>query len=300
MLPNLTQQFNIGNIVSLASYLYRSNFKKFSRLSLFAHLWLIVPIYGWAKFYAFAGLISHLAFSEISGQPESSKVAKIQIKKRFWQFLITAILVVLICLLQLFIFFIGVSIIAGIIYGILAIIFGDMSQPINQANPFDNTLFRIIIIPITIAVYSSPLWFYSRFFITDLPLAIEDNTNSIGAIKRSRQLSKGLTWRIIAIIFISFVITLPIQILGWLIYRIGFNILIQLISLLLSGDWADENKMFISALPLMISNLINGIILMPFWQSIKSVVYYDIICRREGFDLKIRDLTIELTSDWNR
>ena len=93
------------------------------------------------------------------------------------------------------------------------------------------------------------------------------------------------------------VITLPIQILGWLIYSIGFNILRQLISLLLSGDWANENEMFISALPLMISNLINGIILMPFWQSIKSIVYYDIICRREGFDLKIRDRTIELTSD---
>lgn len=196
MLPNLTQQFNIGNIVSLASYLYRSNFKKFSRLSLFAHLWLIVPIYGWAKFYAFAGLISRLAFSEISGQPESSKVAKIPIKKRFWQFLITAILVILICFLQFLIFYIGISLIAGIIYGILARFFGVISQPINQANPFDNTLFRIMIISIVIPVYFSPLWFYSRFFITDLPLAIEDDTNSIGAIKRSRQLSRGLTWRI--------------------------------------------------------------------------------------------------------
>ena len=290
MLPNLTQQFNIGNIVSLASYLYRSNFKKFSRLSLFAHLWLIVPIYGWAKFYAFAGLISRLAFSEINGEPESSKVAKIQIKKRFWQFLITAILVIFICLLQFFIFYIGISIIVGTIYGISATVFGAISQPINKANPFDNTIFRIIIIPTAIAIYSSPLWFYSRFFITDLTLTIDD-TNSIVAIKRSRQLSKGLTWRIIAIILVSFVITLPIQILGWLIYSIGFNILIRLITLLLSGDWANENKMFISALSLIISILINGIILMPFWQSIKSVVYYDIICCREGFDLKIRDRT---------
>ncbi|MDZ8140445.1 MAG: hypothetical protein RM049_35000 [Nostoc sp. DedQUE04] len=292
MLPNLTQQFNIGNIVSLASYLYRSNFKKFSRLSLFAHLWLIVPIYGWAKFYAFAGLISRLAFSEISGQPESSKAAKIQIKKRFWQFLLTAILVILICLLQTFIFYIGISIIAGIIYGILARIFGTISQPITQANPFDNTIFRIIIISIAISIYFSPLWFYLRFFITDLPLAIEDDINFIGAIKRSRQLTKGLTWRIIAIIFISFVITLPIQILGWLIYSKGFNILIQLISLLLSGDWANENKMFISTLLLIILNLITSIILMPFWQSIKSLVYYDIICRREGFDLKINTVQI--------
>ncbi|MEH2223879.1 hypothetical protein [Nostoc sp.] len=290
MLPNLTQQFNIGNIVSLASYLYRSNFKKFSRLSLFAHLWLIVPIYGWAKFYAFAGLISRLAFSEINGEPESSKVAKIQIKKRFWQFLITAILVIFICLLQFFIFYIGISIIVGTIYGISATVFGAISQPINKANPFDNTIFRIIIIPTAIAIYSSPLWFYSRFLITDLTLTIDD-TNSIVAIKRSRQLSKGLTWRIIAIILVSFVITLPIQILGWLIYSIGFNILIRLITLLLSGDWANENKMFISALSLIISILINGIILMPFWQSIKSVVYYDIICCREGFDLKIRDRT---------
>lgn len=51
--------------------------------------------------------------------------------------------------------------------------------------------------------------------------------------------------------------------------------------------------MFISTLLLMILNLITGIILMPFWQSIKSVVYYDIICRREGFDLKIN--TVQIT-----
>ncbi|WP_224087384.1 hypothetical protein [Nostoc sp. MS1] len=298
MLPN--QQFNIGNIVSLASYLYRSNFKKFFRLSLFAHLWLIVPIYGWAKFYAFAGLISRLVFCEISDQPESSEVAKSQIKKRFWQFLITAIIVILICLVKFLFFYIGLSIIGGIIYAVLAMFFGAISQPINRANPFGNTIFTIILIPIAIAIYFSPLWFYSRFFITDLPLAIEDDTNFIGAIKRSRQLSKGLTWRMIAIIFLSFVVTLPIQILGWMIYSIGFRVLIQLISLLLYKDWANENERFISVLFLMISNLINGITLMPFWQSIKSVVYYQIICRQEGFDLKICDRTIEITSDENK
>jgi hypothetical protein len=230
-------------------------------------------------------------FNEISSQPESLKVAKSQIKKRFWQFLTTAMLVLLICLLEFLIFYIVISIIGGIIYAILPKFFGVISQPLNPANPFDNILFRVIIISIAITVYFSPLWFYSRFFITDLPLAVEDGTNSIGAMKRSRQLSKGFTWRIIAIISLSFVISLPIQILGWLIYSRGFNIFIQLISFLLSKDWANENEMFIRALLLITLNLINGIILMPFWQSIKSAIYYDIICRREGFDLKIRACT---------
>ena len=33
----------------------------------------------------------------------------------------------------------------------------------------------------------------------------------------------------------------------------------------------------------------SGALLMPFWQAIKAVIYYDIRSRREGIDLQIRD-----------
>ncbi|RUR85850.1 hypothetical protein ACF3DV_24115 [Chlorogloeopsis fritschii PCC 9212] len=293
---NLTQQLNIGNIVSLGSYLYRSRFKQYFQLALIAHLWLFVPIYGWAKFYATAGLISRLIFSDIIGQKESIRSAKFHVNKHFWQFLLTVILSILICLLQFLIFYILCSLASGIIYLILATIFGLISQPINQVNPFSNLLFTIIIIPTVIAVYLSPLWFYSRFFLTDLPLAIEDKINSIQAMKLSRQLTKGLTLRIIAIILIAFFITLPIQILLWLILSFGFSIILGRISDLLFTQSGNNNDFIISSIVLIALNLINGIILMPFWQSVKSVVYYDIICRREGYDLILRDRSIEQTS----
>ncbi|MGB7444300.1 MAG: hypothetical protein WA919_24805 [Coleofasciculaceae cyanobacterium] len=41
------------------------------------------------------------------------------------------------------------------------------------------------------------------------------------------------------------------------------------------------------SLVLIITTLILGGIIMPFWQSVKAVTYYDLLCRREGIDLKI-------------
>ncbi len=287
------QQLNIGNVISLGFYLYRSHLKQYFKLALSAHLWLLVPIYGWAKFYAIAGLLSRLAFNELSGQTESLKAANLYINRRKWRFLITGILVILICLIQFFIFYILFSFIAGIIFYILATIFGSPQQ-INPANPFSNLLGAIILIPTAIAVYLSPLWFYSRLFITDLPLATEDNINSIAAIKQSRQLTKGLRLRMIAIIFISFLISLPLQIILWLFFSLLFNLIIQLIYKF-SNTVLNPDDTLLSTLFLIILSFVNGIILMPFWQSIKSVVYYDILCRQEGFDLKLRDRNLEIT-----
>ncbi|MDM9385326.1 hypothetical protein QUB80_32240 [Chlorogloeopsis sp. ULAP01] len=167
------------------------------------------------------------------------------------------------------------------------------SQPTNQASPYSNLLFTIIIVTTIIAVYLSPLWFNSRLFLTDLPLVTEDNINYIQAIKLSRKLTKGLTLCIIAIIFVAFLITLPIQILLWLILSFGLGIIFARISELLFTQSGSNYNFTITTILLIILNLINGIILMPFWQSVKSVVYYDIICRREGYDLKLRDRSVE-------
>ncbi|NEO26799.1 MAG: hypothetical protein F6K03_07845, partial [Kamptonema sp. SIO4C4] len=34
-------------------------------------------------------------------------------------------------------------------------------------------------------------------------------------------------------------------------------------------------------------NILGGIILIPFWQTLKSVIFYDLKTRREGFDLQL-------------
>lgn len=133
---NLMQQLSIGNIVNLGVYLYRSHPKLYFKLALIAHLWLLVPIYGWAKFYATSALISRLAFSELIGQPESLKAARSQINRQLWNFLITGILVVLIPLTEALMVYTLFSIVAGLIFVLILAIFG---IDFNPAKP--NLLF---------------------------------------------------------------------------------------------------------------------------------------------------------------
>ena len=80
------QPLSIGNVVSAGVRLYRSHLKTYLKLALIAHLWALVPIYGWAKYAAISGLISRLAFGELTYQPESVEEARSHVNPRFWSF----------------------------------------------------------------------------------------------------------------------------------------------------------------------------------------------------------------------
>jgi hypothetical protein len=278
------QQLSIGNVVNLGVYLYRSHLKQYFKLAVIAHLWLLVPIYGYAQFYATSGLISRLAFCELISHPESLKIAKTHTNRQLLNFLITGILTIIIPIIGMIIVYIIFSITGGLIYALLQAIFG-LKTTINSANPFSNLLFGIIIIPIVLVVYLSPLWFYARLFITDLPLAIENEINAFKTINQSWQKTKGFRMRLIGIILLSFSITLPILILCWLICSFLLGLILGLFPQFFSK--ASINDFSIGMLVLIVLSLVNGVITTPFWQAVKAVVYYDIRCRKEGFDLQI-------------
>jgi len=84
---------SVGNVVSAGLRIYRDNFKKYYRLAFISSLWAWIPIYGTAKFYAYQGLISRLAYGEIIEQPETVRDANRHVKGRMWSFLGAAILV---------------------------------------------------------------------------------------------------------------------------------------------------------------------------------------------------------------
>ena len=108
---NLKQQLSVGNVVNVTLNLYRANFKLYLKLSCFAYLWLLVPLYGWAKFLAISALISRLAFSELMGKTESVKDARRYIRPQIWSFLVIGIL--------LFVLFFTVLIISFVLTGLL-------------------------------------------------------------------------------------------------------------------------------------------------------------------------------------
>jgi hypothetical protein len=51
--PSLMRQLSVGDVVTISLQVYQSNRKLYLRLALVAHLWLLVPLYGWANFILF-------------------------------------------------------------------------------------------------------------------------------------------------------------------------------------------------------------------------------------------------------
>jgi hypothetical protein len=258
---------SIGNVVSAALRIYRDRFKTYYFLALQAYLWIIVPIYGWAKSASLLGLISRLAFYEVIERPETPADARRFIKPRMWSFLGA-----------FFLFFLIVF--AAVFGSSLVLVFAGFAI----AYLLENNLFLLYLI---IAIGGLTwlfgyLWLISRLFLYQLPLAIEENINASSAIGRSWELSKGYILKIQGIILVAFLVTLPILIV--------INIVLVLAQILATYIINQIPSLSI-ILPLIILgiNFASNALLVPFWQAIQAILYYDLRIRREGMGINLRD-----------
>ena len=289
--PNLIQPLSVGNVVNVAINLYRANFQLYLKLSLIAYLWLLVPFYGWAKFWVNSALISRLAFCELMGQTESLKDARRYIKPRTWSFLLTAILLGVLLLITLILSFIltGLFLAMTRLEQVMAPFDSMVDENFIRNNIFVTLLFLIFLLLILVfflaCLFAPTLWLYSRFFISELPLASESNINLFTTLCRSWKLTKGYFWKIQLIVAVSFVLFLPLEILLYL----GVE-LINFISSRLMADLIASYPLIDSILIEMFSwaiTLLNAVMLLPFFQLIKAVVYYNLRLRREGLGLRL-------------
>lgn len=262
---------SIGNVVSAGLRLYRSHLKQYFGLSVKAYLWILIPIYGWAKFLMISALISRLAFSELVNQPESTSTAQSQVNPKLWSFLVAAILVGLILL--------GATIGLYILASILAALLISLGIGIGPS-PASIAVLSLIGFVIFLALVAAFIWIYSRYLVTELSLAIEENISATTAIRRSWNLTKGFVLRIQGVVLVatlvSILVTLPIQVAA------------QLISFRLQDSPSDPLTLLLFLLFIGLS-LSSGAIVMPYWQAIKAVLYYDLLSRREGLGLQLRD-----------
>lgn len=268
---NSMRPLSVGNVVSAAIRLYRSHLKLYLSLALRSYLWILLPIYGWAKFSAISALISRLAFSELVNQPETVKPAENQVNSRMWSFLVAGILVSLLMLACL----LGLSILGGILFVVIVAI-----AAVGNAGSI--TLAVLLGIVGGIAFLGGFIWIYSRFIIAELPLAIENNIDAVTTISRSWELTKGYVVRIQAIVMVAFLITLPFQIMVQVV-----------IGVLQPAKNAPPLLGFVLLLLILALTLLSGALVLPFWQAIKAVIYYDLRSRREGLGLQLREPTDE-------
>ena len=266
-----SEPLSVGNVVSAALRIYRDRFKIYWPLAFKAYAWVLVPVYGWAKYSALSALISRLAYSEVIERPETVDEARRHIMPRMWSFLGAGILVSLIVTAVMFVAIFGLSFV-GVI---LATILGQNSGAI------------IILVLLGIIAFIAFIIGYirlvSRLFIVELPLAMEENVTATSTISRSLQLTKGFAGRLQWIFFVAGLISLPISI----VIQIASTIFQIVLSALFSSD--SPTFTFLSLLLVLALSLASGSLLIPFWQTIKAVIYYDLRSRREGLGLNLRD-----------
>ena len=251
---------NSVQAIGTAINLYRSNFLTYTRIALIAVGWSLLPslsffllmkiasllrmmgaptpvialsmtvlislsimvnLYSIAKTLMNNALISRLAFQELIQQPESVPKARRFLQPQMWNIFLAH-------------FFTGL-LIFGIILGVFAIKilsiffgFGSLSNLVALGLLF---------------------WFLTRFFISEIPIAIEKNLSATDTINRSRKLSQGSGFHVLLIIVLGSLLTIPL-------------------------------------LPLLVT-IAPTSMLLSFWQLIKAVIYYNLRSYQEGVDLKL-------------
>jgi hypothetical protein len=124
--------------------------------------------------------------------------------------------------------------------------------------------------------------YYSYWFVAELALAIEPNTSAKRSMQRSKQLSISATGRVQLVVFVAFVITLPLTFLSGAVSTIG-----QVLTTSIFNSVNDNNRLLGGGLVLIgfILSIAIELLVVPFWQATKAVIYYDLQNSREGRDL---------------
>jgi hypothetical protein len=326
--PSPIRPLNVGNVVSAGLVLYRSNLKQYFGIALRANLWALpallafialyfslvsqslrsissstvtnralseagfgpllelverfsaaAPIFNpillvvflcfTAKYLANSALISRLAYQELANQPESIGDASPKVLPRLWAYLRIGIEVGL----RLLGLYILLAIAGAIVVPFLILLLGG-----GRSTPNQSPLIFLLIFVLIVALVYAMVWFYSRWIISEVPLAVESGLGSMQSVKRSWDLTAAAVGRVQAIVFVAFLVTIPIQaITGYLP-----NFLYRFVQPNTFAFW------IVYLINIGIS-LIGGVLVLPFWQSIKAVMYYDLRSRREGIDLQLRD-----------
>jgi hypothetical protein len=298
---NSLDPLNIGNTINTAFRLYRDRFQTYVFFAVRACLWSLLPlvlqlilsqllyqtitpeqgsdiglrlflfpvqIFSAAKSLFNNAVISRLAFQDIIYQPETAGQAEKKVKPKMWR----------LWWMQVLLGLLGAAIILAITLSLMLVSF----IPI------------LGVLLILLASFCLPfffLWLSARIYIAELPLVIEDDLGSWQAIKRGWHLTKNSAWRIVGVTVIASLLIIPVYLLSGALASIPFwvNFSSFYSSLESVEDWQTltENPLFFQQMAMFSYGLITvfvllNILLVPFWQSLKSVIYNHLLDQKKN------------------
>jgi hypothetical protein len=301
---NSLAPLTIGNTINTAFRLYRDRFQTYVFFAVRAGLWSLLPlilqlilsqllyqtitpeqgsdiglrlflfpiqIFSAAKSLFNNAVISRLAFQDIIYQPETAGQAEKKVKPKMWR----------LWWMQVLIGLLGAAIILAITLSLVLVSF----IPI------------LGVLLILLAFFCLPfffLWLSARIYIAELPLVIEDNLGSWQAIKRAWHLTKNSAWRIVGLmlIFIASLLIISVYLLSGALASILFFFSVKILFFFWvnsSEYWQTltENPLFFQQMAMFFYGLTTiflllNILLVPFWQSLKSVIYNHVLDQKKN------------------
>lgn len=267
---------NVGDVVSAGISLLRSNFKTYMGLSLKAALWYLIPVYGWARGLMISAQIARLGFQELMRSPETVKGALRPLEPRMWSFLGVAFLV---------------GIIQGAINYAVTTLAGGMMVPlaaIGAAGAAAAALSALLIVVVQLAAFAVQTWFQARFWLYDIIIAMETDTDSTSSITRSWELSNGSAMRMLFVLLVAYLVMSPIFLLTMVPFLFTIPFFMG-VSPEMGFSPGLGIALFFAILAFIVLMFFAVVVSVPFFQAIKAVVYYDLRSRREGLGLRFRE-----------
>lgn len=307
----------VGNVVNTGFRLYTTNWKIYLRVAALATLWATIPwlvllpiaifffsvqnyfnllfllvpawivllLFCFARYLGDAAAIARLAFNELTNQDETLLQARRFTGTRKWSFLLLNLLIGLIFTVMFIVLYILAAIcIVAIFAAMGGTAFLLNPAPAAAVNPTLIVLTILILLGVILIFFLLLIWFGVRFAVADMPLAVEPRINATDAIGRSWELTRSNVWRIFLVLTVTTIIAFPLQAV--------VQVAATTIQEVLTTFVPPESFAFIGFTYILsvIVSLLVGIVLLPLWQAMKAVIYYDLRSRREGIDIVLRDL----------
>ncbi|MEB3355852.1 MAG: hypothetical protein VKK04_03945 [Synechococcales bacterium] len=321
-MPAALRPLSLGTLLSAGVTLYRSHLKAYFGLSVKAHAWflgmvvlalfwlgvmgsfiplipepvlrflawlgvggiaLLIVLYGLAKLFTLGAVIARHGFAELMSQPQSVKTLQTSLKTRLWGFLAIQSLVLIIMLVVSLLLNIGFALVNMFLSQLVLVFVG---------GPDSSWLLVLLQLLVNLVIYALYFSVWARFFIPELSYATEPETTILQTIDRSWSLTQRATLRVLIVISVLTLMTLPFYVLA---LTPSFMIWVTFLSRMIASfnePGVAERLVLAAGGAVLLGGVmvgLSGVITMPFWQSLKAVVYYDLRIRREGMGLQLRD-----------
>ena len=303
---------NPGDVVSAALRLYRDRFKTYLQLSALATLWIlggivgmaaavglfagllgaiggeglaigggllgalvgVLPLlYGIAKYTMIASVIGRLSFSDLINQPETSLDVRRDLNPKLGQFLSLGFLLTLAFMVAYL-----VAALAAALVGVgSGLVVGGLLGALTNST-VGGIVGTILGVLLGIAIFTLGLiWVMSHLFIPEVVLAVEPNQDAGSSLSRSWELTDKSISRIQIVFLATFLIQFPVLSVTNYLPSIFFAFLPDSVAVMVVSQGIG-----------LILSFAGSILMLPLWQAVKGVLYYDLRSRREGLDLELR------------